>query len=136
MVCSQRTEAQVGIIYNQILHLGRLVNDLWTLTRAETGSLPLEKRSVDIKQVLEETVYAFSALAQDEQIDLRLEAQPALQPLTIDTGRVATGILEFARERDSTHAYGRQNYAQNRSRSALDNHPCARYRRGYVARSC
>lgn len=84
----QRTDAQIGVIYNQNLHLGRLVNDLWTLTRAETGTLSLQHRSVQIDDLLNDTMQAFTALAQDEGIDLQFSGPPVLQPLRVDDGRL------------------------------------------------
>jgi two-component system, OmpR family, sensor histidine kinase BaeS len=84
----QRDDIQIGVIYNQNLHLSRLVNDLWTLTRAETGTLSLEKRPVQLEILLNETLQAFSALAQDEGIDLQFEAQPSLRPVRVDSGRL------------------------------------------------
>lgn len=83
-----RDDEQIGIMYNQTLHLGRLVNDLWTLTRAETRTLHLEKAPTDLSYLLHDTLQAFNALAQDEQIQLSLRAATPLQPLSVDSGRI------------------------------------------------
>ncbi|PJF44156.1 MAG: hypothetical protein CUN55_05445 [Phototrophicales bacterium] len=83
-----RDDEQIGIIYNQVLHLGRLVNDLWTLTRAETRTLHLEKEHINLAELLNETLQAFNAIAQDEHIHLTLAVNSPLQPLWVDVGRI------------------------------------------------
>lgn len=83
-----RDDQQIGIIYNQNLHLGRLVNDLWTLTRAETRTLLLEKEATNITDLLNDMLQAFTAIAQDEHIRLSLDVNKPLKPLDIDSGRI------------------------------------------------
>lgn len=61
---------QVGVVYNQALHLARLVEDLRTLTRAETHNLPLEKVPVEVGHLIRQIVQDFEPLAQDSGIQL------------------------------------------------------------------
>ncbi|NDJ84895.1 MAG: HAMP domain-containing histidine kinase [Chloroflexi bacterium] len=79
---------QVGIVYNQTLHLSRLVFDLWTLTRAQTSSLSLEKSSTDLVAVVKEVVDAFLVVAEDNGSHLLFEAEAANLYAEVDAGRI------------------------------------------------
>ena len=79
---------QVAVVYNQVLHLARLVNDLWLLTRAEARILALDRESTDIAALLGAIVAEMRVLAEDAGIALHFDAQPDMQPLELDTGRI------------------------------------------------
>lgn len=84
----------IGIVYNQTLHLARLVEDLWTLTRAEARSLHLEKAPLDITALVRETTQDFEVLAVDEQISLHFEGTDNLV-IEADSGRLRQVIANL-----------------------------------------
>ncbi len=80
--------AHVGVAYNQTLYLARLINDLWTLARAEARSLPLQYTSLDIVALTRETTQDFQALAVDGELTLSFEADGDQVMIRADRGRV------------------------------------------------
>jgi signal transduction histidine kinase/DNA-binding response OmpR family regulator len=49
------------VIARQVVHLARLVDDLLDVARVTTGRITLQRRPVDLKELVERTVAAFSA---------------------------------------------------------------------------
>lgn len=78
----------VALVHNQTLHLGRLIEDLRTLTRAESGSLPLQLARIEPNAFLARVVGDFAPLAQAESIGLETEIDPALPALSADADRL------------------------------------------------
>ena len=65
------TDAEhVAAVYDQVLHLTRLVNDLRTLTQAEAGHLPLEMQTLSPAELIEREATLFEPLAQDAGLRL------------------------------------------------------------------
>lgn len=67
--------------------LARLVDDLRTLSLAESGELPLMREAVDVDDLLADVVTSFSAQAEAAEIDLRQEGATGLT-VTGDPGRL------------------------------------------------
>jgi signal transduction histidine kinase len=79
---------QLAVVYDQTLHLGRLIEDLRTLTRAESGRLPLEMTRVNPNTLVQRMVADFAPLAQEESIVLRTDLAPALPSIQADEDRL------------------------------------------------
>jgi len=79
---------QLAVVYDQTLHLGRLIEDLRTLTRAESGRLPLEMTRVNPNTLVQRVAGDFAPLAQEESIVLRTDIAPALPPIQADEDRL------------------------------------------------
>jgi signal transduction histidine kinase len=87
------TPEQIELLLEETRQLSRLVEDLRTLSLAESGQLPLKVEPLDARELLEDVVTSFSGQAEAAGVDLRIEepggeAMPA--PLTIsgDAGRL------------------------------------------------
>lgn len=78
----------VAVVYEQTLHLERVVDDLHTLTRAETGHLPLRMQRVDPSGLVRRAAALFEPLAQDAGLVLRVEAGDGLPPVRGDVDRL------------------------------------------------
>jgi len=67
-----------GAALEQVLaqnaHLTRLVEDLSTLARADSGAVSLERAPVDLSRLVSETVEGVGALAEDRGVHLAVEA--------------------------------------------------------------
>lgn len=72
------TPESLAPVYEETLHLGELVEDLRTLTLADTGHLPLEKEEMDIGALVAEVVEAVRPVAAEEGIQIALEREPNL----------------------------------------------------------
>lgn len=79
---------QLAIVYDETLHLGRLIEDLRTLTRAEAGRLPLNFTAVDPPALAQRMVTEFLPLAQDQQIALDAAIEPGLPAIRADDDRL------------------------------------------------
>jgi len=79
---------QLALVYDQTLHLGRLIEDLRTLTRAESGRLPLEYSALNPGAFVQRVVADFAPLAQEESVDLRTEIDTDLPVIYADADRL------------------------------------------------
>jgi signal transduction histidine kinase len=64
------------------------VEDLRTLTRAESDSLPLNKTSVHPGDLVQRVTLDFTALAQDQAVELVAHVDPGLPPIQADADRL------------------------------------------------
>ena len=63
-------------IHEEIMRLGRLVNDLSELAKAESGRLELDRVDVDLGEVAERVVTGLTPFASEKGIAIGLEAEP------------------------------------------------------------
>ena len=84
------TTAHVKATLEETRLLGRLVEDLGTLSLAESGQLSLAKESIDVGDFLADVVTAFRNHAEEAAIDLAIAPLPAGDSLTVmaDAGRM------------------------------------------------
>lgn len=78
----------IAVVYDQSLHLARLVDDLRTLTQAEAGRLPLSKDAHDPATLVERAEASFAPLAVDAGIALRSEVSADLPAVLVDADRI------------------------------------------------
>lgn len=79
---------EVARLYEQTLHLSRLITDLRDLAQAEAHQLPLNVAPVDVAQLVKETAVTFRPLCETEKIDLRAELLGKLPPIQADPARL------------------------------------------------
>ena len=86
----QPKEDHIQATLDEARHLVRLVDDLQTLSLAESGQISLKKETVNLVELLADVVTSFSPRAEAEHIKLELEAQgePAVLTITADSGRL------------------------------------------------
>jgi signal transduction histidine kinase len=82
------TAENVGVAYEETILLGRLVDDLRTLSLAEAGQLPLSRRAVDPSEALVRAAAAFAPLYESEGVVLRVEPAAGLPPVWADGERL------------------------------------------------
>ncbi len=82
-------------VLNQVHLLTRLVEDLRTLALAEANQLPLNKRPVDLSQLIDSTLASFQAQAATQRVTLSAAALDSLPAIDLDPDRVqqTIGIL-------------------------------------------
>lgn len=71
-------KAEIARLYDQTRQLSHLVDDLHELALAEARQLPLQKISVDVKLLLEETAAAYAPIAEAEGIVLHADLSEGL----------------------------------------------------------
>jgi two-component system sensor histidine kinase BaeS len=77
------------IMHGEVEHLQHLVDDLRTLTLADSSELSLNKRAVDPKALLERAALAHMMQAEYQGVTLRVEANDDLPSISVDTDRIA-----------------------------------------------
>jgi signal transduction histidine kinase len=84
------TEEHIGATLDETRLLARLVDDLRTLSLAESGQLPLVWEPVDVIELLADVGTSFSGQAEAAGIDLRVEASgdPSTMTVIADVGRL------------------------------------------------
>jgi two-component system sensor histidine kinase BaeS len=81
-------EAHIRPILEETRVLERLVDDLRTLSLAESGALPLHRESTDPAVLLEDVAAAHRARAAGSRVELRVDAGPDLPAIDIDPMRM------------------------------------------------
>ncbi len=84
------SEEQIGMILDETLQLARLVDDLQTLSLAETGQLSLVLEALSVSDLLNDVKTSFSGPAEEAGIHITLSNAEELQGLELvgDAGRL------------------------------------------------
>jgi signal transduction histidine kinase len=77
------------VMYAKTRHLQYLINDLHTLALADAGELPLNRRPVAPKLLLEHSALTHVMEAQEKGVAITVDAQPTLPEINVDTGRMS-----------------------------------------------
>ena len=77
-----------GIMHEEVVHLQHLIDDLRTLSLADAGELPLNRRTVDPRALLERTALAYMTLAEESGVQLVVEASDDLPAIRVDVERM------------------------------------------------
>ncbi len=77
-----------AIMHEEVIHLQHLVEDLRTLSLADAGELPLHRRPVDPRALLERTGLAYVMQAEAKGVTLRLDAPDNLPSVHVDPERM------------------------------------------------
>jgi two-component system OmpR family sensor kinase/two-component system sensor histidine kinase BaeS len=83
------TLAQLAPIHDQIILLARLVSDLRELALAEAGQLAIQRRRLDLGDLVARVVVAVEPVAAEKNINLTLDASPDLPPISADSDRLS-----------------------------------------------
>ncbi|HRQ41201.1 MAG TPA: ATP-binding protein [Chloroflexota bacterium] len=77
-----------AIMHEEVIHLQHLVEDLRTLSLADAGELPLHRRAVDPRALLERTGLAYIMQAEAKGVALRIDAPDNLPSVSVDLERM------------------------------------------------
>jgi signal transduction histidine kinase len=83
------SEETFDIIRDEALRLERMVEDLRTLSRADSGELTLTYGLVSAQDLVDQAIKAYRPHARKKDIKLRVEASPDLPEVNIDPDRMA-----------------------------------------------
>jgi signal transduction histidine kinase len=90
-VLADSSQAMI-VIREETERLARLVEDLRTLTRADSGELRLEPRPSDLGALLRQAATARRPASRAKRITLQVEAPEAMAPVVLDPDRIAQVI--------------------------------------------
>jgi len=85
----EASEETFQIIHDETIRLSTMVEDLRTLSLAETGELSITPRKVRPQELLKQTVSAHSPRAQQKKIELKLLPTEDLPEIEVDPDRMA-----------------------------------------------
>ncbi|MDX1413926.1 MAG: ATP-binding protein [Candidatus Promineifilaceae bacterium] len=88
------TPENLAAIHEETLHLSRLVDDVRTLSLAETGQLPLEKKLIDLRELISGIVAAFAPLAEGDGVRLVSDLQPVPR-VNVDEARIHQALANL-----------------------------------------
>lgn len=83
---------EIAGIFDQTLHLTRLVDDLHELAQAEAHQLQLNLQEVDVAELVQSCATAFRPLADEKSIELRPELLGKLPEISADRTRIAQAL--------------------------------------------
>ena len=78
----------------ELERMTRLIEDLLELARGEAGQVPLHPSRIDLSQLVEETVAAFQARAEEQDVELRLDA-PSSVEAEVDSKRLTQVVVNL-----------------------------------------
>ena len=105
----------LGVLHHEAERLTRIVEDLFTLTRADTGQYPLQPRDLYLDELIAECVHSARTLAQAKKISLTFDGAPE-SPIHADESllrRMLLNLLDNAIK--YTPSFGRITVACRRS---------------------
>lgn len=82
-------------IYASSRHLMRLINDILDMGKIEAGQMTLYRERARIEQVVEEVRAMLEHAFEQKGIELRIEIQPDLPPMFMDTTRIRQVLLNL-----------------------------------------
>ncbi|MEN6368349.1 MAG: ATP-binding protein [Thermotogota bacterium] len=88
------TAQTIAPIYEETLHLGRLIDDLRDLALAEAGELRLSKEQTDIGQLVRQVVEA-AVPSMDDAPNVEVIAEEGLDPIPVDPKRIRQVIANL-----------------------------------------
>ena len=91
----QPDPATMESIYEQVLHLARLVEDMRLLALAEAGALPLDKELDSLDDVLRRSVESFGPRAEAKGVALSLQVQPQFPLVYMDRTRIVQVVANL-----------------------------------------
>jgi signal transduction histidine kinase len=80
---------RLDAIQMEVKHLERLVEDLRTLSQAESGDLSLNREPVSPNRLLERMLHSYQSLADKQAIALNLDVEAGLPEIHADPDRLA-----------------------------------------------
>lgn len=83
------TTERFTTIYNEVMHLQHLVEDLRTLSLADAGELRLQRQPIAPQALLERCAAAHAQLAEQKSVTLEVRLEPDLPQVVVDIERMA-----------------------------------------------
>ena len=91
----QPDPATMESIYEQVLHLARLVEDMRLLALAEAGALLLDKELDSLDDVLRRSIESFGPRAEAKGVALSLQVQPQFPLVYMDRTRIVQVVANL-----------------------------------------
>ncbi len=83
------TPQTFDVLHEEAQHLSRLIEDLRTLSLADSGELPLTRRPIPPEVLLERAASAYAAQAKQQEVALVMDVDQPLPEVDVDPDRMA-----------------------------------------------
>jgi len=88
----------LGVMAREVVRLQGLIDDLFTLARAEVDGLAIDLRPTDVGAVVQRRIEAMAPLAwQKGRVEVVAEVSPDLSPALADAGRLEQVLVNLLR---------------------------------------
>jgi signal transduction histidine kinase len=88
-------EGHINAILEETRVLSRMIDDLRTLSLAESGALHLQLETVDIADLIDDVSRSFQVQAQESRVTLQCKVQPLLPLVEIDPIRIREVLVNL-----------------------------------------
>ncbi|HTL47332.1 MAG TPA: ATP-binding protein [Verrucomicrobiae bacterium] len=78
----------LGIALEEVDRLAAIINDLLDISKIEAGKVILKKAWVDLKELVEQTVFAYQSLMKNKSIDLAVDLPEEMADVFCDSDKV------------------------------------------------
>jgi signal transduction histidine kinase len=96
--CPESHQRDLEVMERELLHLQKLIDDLFTLSRAEVGGLTLDLRPMDVVPVIQRRVEALAPLArQREHVEVITDIPASLPSALADAERLDQVLINLLR---------------------------------------
>ncbi len=82
------TDENLSMVYDEVLLLERLINDLREVSLAEAGELRLDISRIDIEEIVLQSVGFFKPQAEEKRIEIKTDMAPRLPNIKGDQQRI------------------------------------------------
>jgi signal transduction histidine kinase len=117
----QTVKRYLNTAQRNVQSLSVLIDDLFQMAQLDTGGMPLDRAESSLSDLISDTLESFSELAQRQEVNLAGSADPAVDPVLMDTqriGRVLNNLIGNALRH--TPAGGRVEVHARRTESGVE----------------
>jgi signal transduction histidine kinase len=117
----QTVKRYLNTAQRNVQSLSVLIDDLFQMAQLDTGGMPLDRAESSLSDLISDTLESFSELAQRQEVNLAGSADPAVDPVLMDTqriGRVLNNLIGNALRH--TPAGGRVEVHARRTASGVE----------------
>jgi signal transduction histidine kinase len=96
---SSLEDKELTVIWREVQHLERMVNDLFTLSQVEVNQLTLQTQPTDVRSIAQRLVDTYAPLAwQRGRVEVVAQVSEAAPPARVDAGRLEQIITNLLRK--------------------------------------
>lgn len=95
VIAPPEMRGDLEVVYRNCQHLADMVNDVLSLTQAETGRLVMHREMVDLRQLVDSAATSVSPLVKNKRLDLTVSIADGLPLVYCDATRIQQVLLNL-----------------------------------------